>query len=335
MTAERHLANTWNIPGENGLIYFHGRRHVDRVMRLPQKEPLEIAEAKEHLKIVALASGLVSIRAECDVTNPMFSWNTRVSVDPKEYLYAISNARLSQQTLLKQREPVIFDRTVSYMEGKVELFDTQVLFHKCVGNTDADWIPADFKSGLLDGNFDMLLLDSFSVLENSEVRRRESVDVVLGFSEQSVLDVVSKHTDLMTRFSPRAFEVFCGYMLSDLGFHGVKVSRYSQDDGYDIYAVCCDGNEQFTVLVEVKYYSRHSVGLAIIDRLNGVRDRRKVDKGIVITTSSISASARRKYGHGNRKIALVDYDALQNILISRGSQWKVTPSGLWSLPRTE
>ncbi len=87
------------------------------------------------------------------------------------------------------------------------------------------------------------------------------------------------------------------------------------------------------MVIEVKHRNGRSVGLSVVDRLNGVRDREKVDKGIVFTNSSFSNSVRKEYHHKSSVIALIDFEKLTELLKASKANWTVTQSGLWTTPR--
>jgi len=85
-------------------------------------------------------------------------------------------------------------------------------------------------------------------------------------------------------------------------------------------------------VVEVKHYTEHKVGLAVVDRIFGVRAREGVDRSLLVTTSGVTATARRTYGAHSTSMAFVDGQALDGLLASRRSDWRCSASGLWSLP---
>ena len=182
-------------------------------------------------------------------------------------------------------------------------------------------------------DFDTLFLDTFSVIENLEPRKRTSRDIQLGPVESTLVQLVAKSPEILRTFSPRGFEVFVGSFLAKAGFHNIRLSRFVKDGGYDIYAVSCEGDLQYSVVVEVKHYSRAKVGIEIVDRLNGVRSREGVDRGIILTSSSFTAGVRKEYNCKSKAIALIDYDRLVEILQGSTDQWTRTSSDIWLLPR--
>jgi len=181
--------------------------------------------------------------------------------------------------------------------------------------------------------FDRLFLDTFSVVENGELRKRTARDIQLGPVENALVELAATSPEILHSFSPRSFEVFVGSFLAKLGFGNIRLSRFVRDGGYDIYAVTCQGGSSYSVLVEVKHYSRTKVGLEIVDRLNGVRSREGIDRGMIVTTSAFSADVYKNYHCANKAIALIDFHRLVEILDGSPTQWTRSTSDLWSLPR--
>jgi hypothetical protein len=181
-------------------------------------------------------------------------------------------------------------------------------------------------------NFDALFLDSLSVIENSEPRLRTARNILKGPAEASLLDLVNRSPELLHSFSPREFEYFVGAFMTNAGFSQVRLSRFVKDGGYDLWALYCEGDAPYTVVIEVKHYARRRVGLEIVDRINGVRDREHADRAIVFTSSSFSTEVGRRYSAYSKRVALVDFERLVAFLRAGKSQWKETASKLWTLP---
>lgn len=183
--------------------------------------------------------------------------------------------------------------------------------------------------------FDSLFLDSLSIIENSEPFLRNSRTISAGLVEKCLLDLVQRSPELIHSFSPREFEHLVGAFLSNAGFAKVRLSRYVKDGGYDLWCVYCEGDKNYTVVVEVKHYSTRSVGLEIVDRLNGVRDRKAADKAVVFTSSTFTATTRKEYTSKSSRVALVDFQRMTELLQADTANWKETPSKLWTRPFLE
>lgn len=181
-------------------------------------------------------------------------------------------------------------------------------------------------------NFDSLFLDSFSVIENSESRRRQARDIILGPAEKAIVDAVVESPQLLYNFSHREFEVFIGSLLANIGFYNIRLSRYVKDGGYDLYALYCEGNKPYSVVIEVKHYADRKVSLELVDRLNGVRSRMGADKAVIFTSSQFTTTTQKVYRAESKWLALVDYEKLRELLGRCSEQWVRTPSDLWVCP---
>jgi len=248
----------------------------------------------------------------------VFDWlneeidSVRTSVDSAHYLESMARARLGDSVKID----------CDGYENSIKIY----------GNTFSvsnNGVGVDF--GIII-DFDRMFLDSFSVIENSEPRLRRGRDVFLGPVERVLLQSIKENISLLQNFSPREFEVFIGALLANSGFYNIYLSRFVKDGGYDLYAVCCEGEEEYTVVVEVKHYSSKRVGIEIVDRLNGVRDRLRADGAVIFTTSSFTAAAVKEYQTSSSRVGLVDYSRLKEKVCS-SENWTCTTSDMWQLPR--
>lgn len=176
---------------------------------------------------------------------------------------------------------------------------------------------------------DFLFLDSLSVIEDGYERKKNPRIISLSPVEQCFLDLTATAPDLMHSYNPRQFETFVASLLTRLGFSNVELSRYWNDSGRDIWATFCEGDMTHCVVVEVKHYNNANVGIEIVDRLNGVRDRDGASRGMVVTNSSFTNPAIKAYQAHRDRIALIDYDRLVGLLQDSGD-WIETPGGLWT-----
>ncbi len=175
--------------------------------------------------------------------------------------------------------------------------------------------------------FDHFFLDAFTVIENGE-RKRHARDIVIGETEKCILDVLKKDTSLIKRLDARVFEVAVSALLKDIGFDRVELSRFSKDGGTDILAIYVEGAVRKTVVVEVKRH-QDNVGLAIADRLFGVKHRKKADKSLLVTSSSIARGVAELYSADTDTMSFMDFDLLSDLL-KRDSNWSQSVSGLWA-----
>lgn len=116
---------------------------------------------------------------------------------------------------------------------------------------------------------------------------------------------------------PSAFERVCQRLLRESDFSKVEVTGRSGDGGIDGTGVLRVNLLSFHVLFQCKRYSG-SVGAGAVRDFRGAMVGR-TDKGLIITTGTFTADARREATRdGAPAIDLVDGDALCDLLKDRG-----------------
>jgi len=116
---------------------------------------------------------------------------------------------------------------------------------------------------------------------------------------------------------PSAFERLCQRVLREYDFIKVEVTGKSGDGGIDGTGVLRVNLLSFHVLFQCKRYSG-SVGAGAVRDFRGAMVGR-TDKGLIITTGTFTADARREATRdGAPAIDLVDGDALCDLLKDRG-----------------
>lgn len=115
---------------------------------------------------------------------------------------------------------------------------------------------------------------------------------------------------------PAAFERLCQRLLREFGFIKVEVTGKSGDGGIDGTGVLRVNLLSFHVLFQCKRYSG-SVGAGAVRDFRGAMVGR-TDKGLIITTGTFTADARREATRdGAPAIDLVDGDTLCDLLKDR------------------
>jgi restriction system protein len=121
---------------------------------------------------------------------------------------------------------------------------------------------------------------------------------------------------LLLALEPAAFERLCQRLLREFGFIKVEVTGKSGDGGIDGTGVLRVNLLSFHVLFQCKRYSG-SVGASAVRDFRGAMVGR-TDKGLIITTGTFTADARREATRdGAPAIDLVDGDALCDLLKDR------------------
>ena len=123
--------------------------------------------------------------------------------------------------------------------------------------------------------------------------------------------------EVLLSISSDAFERLCQRVLRESGFTNVEVTGRSGDGGIDGIGVLRVQLVSFHVLFQSKRW-KDSVGASVVRDFRGAMIGR-ADKGLIITTSTFTADARREATRaGAPAIDLVDGDALADLLKQLG-----------------
>ena len=119
--------------------------------------------------------------------------------------------------------------------------------------------------------------------------------------------------DILLAMDAKAFERLCQRLLRESGFIKVEITGRSGDGGIDGVGVLRVNLLSFHVLFQCKKW-KSSVGPSIVRDFRGAMVGR-ADKGLILTTGSFTADARREATRdGAPAIDLVDGDALCELL---------------------
>jgi restriction system protein len=147
--------------------------------------------------------------------------------------------------------------------------------------------------------------------KNKEIVEHESADEELEVAEE--LDWKEKLLDSIISISPEAFERLSQRILRESGFSRVQVTGKTGDGGIDGTGVLRVKLLSFHVLFQCKRW-KSSVGSSVVRDFRGAMMGR-ADKGLIITTATFSADARREATRdGAPAIDLIDGDALCTLL---------------------
>jgi restriction system protein len=134
-------------------------------------------------------------------------------------------------------------------------------------------------------------------------------------AEEAALSWKEHLLETLLTIEPSAFERLCQRVLRESGFVKVEVTGRSGDGGIDGTGVLRLNLLSFQVLFQSKRY-RGSVGASVVRDFRGAMVGR-ADKGLIITTGTFTADARREATRdGAPAIDLVDGDALCDLLRS-------------------
>ena len=137
-------------------------------------------------------------------------------------------------------------------------------------------------------------------------RRRENQQRIAKWKEQL------RTPEYLKRIDPRQFEELCGLLFEELGYD-VEVTRYVSDGGVDAF-LRKDGSISLLQCKRVQ----GSVGEPILRDLFGSMMHNGAKDGIVVTTGTVSAAARKwVYGKPIRIIELAELVRLLELHISK------------------
>lgn len=134
-----------------------------------------------------------------------------------------------------------------------------------------------------------------------------------GHDEPPELSWKERLLEVLLTLDASAFERLCQRLLRESGFTKVEVTGKSGDGGIDGVGVLRVNLLSFHVLFQCKRF-KGSVGASIVRDFRGAMVGR-ADKGLILTTGTFSADARREATRdGAPAIDLVDGDALCDLL---------------------
>lgn len=136
-------------------------------------------------------------------------------------------------------------------------------------------------------------------------------------SKESTADWSDQLLQRVQSISPAAFERLSQRMLRESGFTRVDVTGKTGDGGIDGVGVLRVNLISFQVLFQCKRW-KGSVGSEIVRNFRGAMQRR-ADKGLIITTGTFTAEARKEAARdGAPAIDLIDGEAFCDLLKDLG-----------------
>lgn len=141
---------------------------------------------------------------------------------------------------------------------------------------------------------------------------------------------LAKHPESMRELSPRKFEEVVAEIFRDQG-HTVQLTKATRDGGRDLFVVMKTALGELLSIIECKrWLPPHKVGLAVIERfLHAIRDKDKANVGMIVTTASFTADAKKSAGEFEYLLKLADFDRLHEMATQYGSWHKAKGSQIW------
>lgn len=145
--------------------------------------------------------------------------------------------------------------------------------------------------------------------DESDFKRLESPIIQIDFEKISheLILHLSKNPDDLYKITPRKFEELVAYLMEMHGYD-VTLTQRSKDGGVDIFALHKNNFGNFLTLVECKQYSRNRpVGVSIVRSLYGVLNIENASHGIIATTSTFTAGAKKMAKQYKYRLSLKDH----------------------------
>ncbi len=184
----------------------------------------------------------------------------------------------------------------------------------------------------LDDDNDVLSL--FRRVQDLHKSRREAAEQIAPELEENIDDHVlpasgtpsEQVLQVVRQLPPEGFERLCQRLLREAGFERVTVTGRSNDGGIDGHGlVQVNPFVSFKVLFQCKCYTGSVRSSQVRDFRGAMAGR--ADKGLILTTGSFTAEARREaHRDGVHPIELVDGDQLLEMLAKYGLGMRPTVS---------
>ena len=143
------------------------------------------------------------------------------------------------------------------------------------------------------------------------------------FAAEREDNIASALLERIAELSPSGFEKLVGEFLKAMGFAKVKTTKPYHDEGID--GECELSFIDVKVAFQAKRYKpQNSVGIELVQRLQGSLKGR-YDRGVFVTTSNFTSSAKGWVEEVNTQIRLVDGEELVQQMIDLNLGVKTVP----------
>ncbi|MFG1866651.1 TIR domain-containing protein [Micromonospora arborensis] len=168
---------------------------------------------------------------------------------------------------------------------------------------------------LTERRFDLLLLDSYDAAFAETDQARTGILEPRGDLDRAFLRSLRRHPDYLDRLRQTGLERTVLSLLNESNAQGVRLVEVA---GGSFWLVYPGDRAEAAMLLSINQEPSGIVGIDVVDRINGARDRTMVSKAAIVTRSSFSDDVRAGYGARSEHIELIDYDRLNGILLDAG-----------------
>lgn len=196
-----------------------------------------------------------------------------------------------------------------------------------VGQDDSH-SPGAARATLSTRRRDLLLLDAYEVAFSAEWQARTGTIMPAGELDRAFIGTLRRQPERLAALEKVGFQRTVLALLNEANATAVKLDQLGDDGG--LWLVRPAGGEAAAMLLSIDPHADGSVGIEVVDRINGIRDRSLVSKAAIVTRSTFRSDVHRAYGALTRRMELVDYDRLAGMLADAG--WVLPYTGLPRLP---
>jgi hypothetical protein len=182
--------------------------------------------------------------------------------------------------------------------------------------TDSIYAPGRAAADLTGDRMALLVLDSCEVAFASGKEARTGTMLPKGSLDSAFLTALRSTPDLVGRMSQLGLERTVLGLLNEASQAPVTLTPVVADAG--LWLARTEGDDRDAMLVSVLGTESGSVDISVVDRVNGVRDRKLLGKAVIVTRSSFSAEVSDAYGGLSHRLELVDFDRLTGVLADAG-----------------
>lgn len=163
---------------------------------------------------------------------------------------------------------------------------------------------------------DYLKAATVAMRQNGQPNELDHFDEIRRLANKRSVEVHQSIRDALSAMNPYRFEELIKQLLEAIGYDNVIVTSASGDGGVDVTADIEVGITSVREVVQVKRFTRGSVGRPVLDQLRGSLHRFGATRGTIITLSRFSSGAKNAaFEPGAAPITLIDGERLINLLI--------------------
>lgn len=174
----------------------------------------------------------------------------------------------------------------------------------------------------------ILLLDAYESVFSPSVGSTTGLHQPAEALDRAFLEVLRKTPLNIRRLKAQGLERVILSLLNQTSDVPIHLERVQGDSLW--LAKAQGGGGRAAMLISVQTSATGEVGIDLVDRVNGIRDRTLVSKAVVLTQSQFSSDVERNYQGLSRRLELVDYERLSGLLADAG--WITHSTDFLQLP---